>query len=357
MTLKKKHNVYFFVIIFFCVFCIQHNVVLACETERLIAQEIMTLKKNDRDIQRRCKIKDNYIKSLLCDIDKMNHIQLQKTFFSRGSQYFFLNIFPGIDNGFILLNEQQAPKLHAMIQLLADKMNIAKPVIFLSADEELYNAYASSLGKDLSLVVLGQKLLNKLCDKEIQAVLAHELAHIKHNHVLKLLGCSGAMLVLIFVTWKLLQTCNVLKKTDLFNIDTFKQFLFGSPYGQLVLISFIFGTLFTGIQLWLLRTLEKEADMESIKVTNDPQSFVNMIQKLEREVEDEKQMFEDEYAYLERKIDKLAKTCPLYADFLEFFAGMYYGEKQNAFDDQIERDNGTHPSLETRKTYGALENP
>ena len=48
--------------------------------------------------------------------------------------------------------------------------------------EDLDNAYTNLLGKT---VVLGKKLMEKLNDEQLLAVMAHEFAHLKKNQILK----------------------------------------------------------------------------------------------------------------------------------------------------------------------------
>src|SRR5690625_6289922 len=46
------------------------------------------------------------------------------------------------------------------------------------------NAYFTGIGKNKRIVFF-DTLLNRLDEEEVEAVLAHELGHFKHNHVLR----------------------------------------------------------------------------------------------------------------------------------------------------------------------------
>lgn len=60
------------------------------------------------------------------------------------------------------------------------------------------NAYFTGIGRHKRIVFF-DTLLNKLNDEEIEAVLAHELGHFKHRHILKRMVISFAMALVFFL--------------------------------------------------------------------------------------------------------------------------------------------------------------
>ena len=95
----------------------------------------------------------------------------------------FLNAF----NAYIV-SESVAPQCHATVERLCKKMGIQKPIIALSP--LLNNAAARSLPGMPSLIVLGAAYMSKLSDAECEAVIAHELGHIKENHFTQFVATS-----------------------------------------------------------------------------------------------------------------------------------------------------------------------
>ena len=63
------------------------------------------------------------------------------------------------------------------------------PTIFVTRDvtwkQGIFNACAQKLFASSGAIVIGQKLLRETTDAELEAVVAHELGHIKYNHVNK----------------------------------------------------------------------------------------------------------------------------------------------------------------------------
>ena len=319
-----------------------------------ISAEISFLKENDPDIKKRYEIKDDFIKSMLNSIDKAYLIESRDSWTSKTPYYFFLNIFPGYiiekshTGGLILLNEHQAPLLHTTVQKLCDKLKIPKPALFLSGDPELFNAYASSLCDNLSLLVIGEKLLHALSEEELESLFAHELTHIKKSHVPKMLAYSGISLAAtIFIIKKFCFPSNN-KKTE--NPGVTQTFI-TTPGGILLTIAGVsLGSEL--LQQILSRYFEKEADLTSIEITDNPEGFVNMIQKLEDNCQEKFDSYNKDYLYLQEKIEALRKDHPKYARYLNFFATMNHLDKLATLRAHKESNLGTHPSLTTRKEYG-----
>lgn len=100
---------------------------------------------------------------------------------------------------------EEAPTYHAIVERLCAQLNIEKPILCLSSS--FANACARNIPGLPGIVVFGTPLLNRLTDAECEAVLAHELGHLKHHHFAKLvafnIGCSILSLtsIGIFSEW------------------------------------------------------------------------------------------------------------------------------------------------------------
>lgn len=92
----------------------------------------------------------------------------------------------------IAITPEMMPELYAFIENLAQKSGIPTPTIFISLREKVFNAFAAKLLNGNGGILIEQKLLNELNDKQLEAVVAHEIGHIKHNHVNKMVGLSLA---------------------------------------------------------------------------------------------------------------------------------------------------------------------
>jgi heat shock protein HtpX len=80
------------------------------------------------------------------------------------------------------LSENENPKLHQMVADLSKKSGISKPQLMLS-QIPLPNAFAYGSPLTGSRVAVTEGLLKSLDDGEVEAVIGHELGHLKHRDV------------------------------------------------------------------------------------------------------------------------------------------------------------------------------
>jgi Zn-dependent protease with chaperone function len=90
----------------------------------------------------------------------------------------------------ILVEPDTMPALYSYVDTLCTKAKIATPTIFLTREESFFNAFAQKLFASTGGILIGQKLLLETSDEELEAIVAHEIGHIKHDHVNKMLALS-----------------------------------------------------------------------------------------------------------------------------------------------------------------------
>jgi heat shock protein HtpX len=76
----------------------------------------------------------------------------------------------------------EAPGLHSTLERLAAQAGVAKPKLFLIQDG-LPRAMAAGRGPRGSTIAVSTGLLSAMSPAELEAVLAHELAHVRHRDV------------------------------------------------------------------------------------------------------------------------------------------------------------------------------
>jgi heat shock protein HtpX len=81
------------------------------------------------------------------------------------------------------VSPQEAPGLHAMIEKLCIQADIPKPRIAV-ADTDLPNAFACGRSQKSATVCATTGIMRRLSPSELEGVMAHELAHVKHRDVL-----------------------------------------------------------------------------------------------------------------------------------------------------------------------------
>jgi heat shock protein HtpX len=86
-------------------------------------------------------------------------------------------------SGAKIVDREQAPALHDMIERLAAMADLPKPRVAI-IDSEVPNAFATGRNKKHAAVAVTTGLWNRLEPQEIEGVLAHELSHIVNRDVL-----------------------------------------------------------------------------------------------------------------------------------------------------------------------------
>jgi heat shock protein HtpX len=86
-------------------------------------------------------------------------------------------------SGAKVVDRDEAPALHDMIERLAGMADLPKPRVAI-IESEVPNAFATGRNKKHSAVAVTTGLWNRLEPQEVEGVLAHELSHIANRDVL-----------------------------------------------------------------------------------------------------------------------------------------------------------------------------
>jgi len=104
-------------------------------------------------------------------------------------------------SGAKVVSPEQAPELHAMVDKLCMQADLPKPKVAV-IDTEMPNAFATGRNPKNSAVAVTTGLWSGLEPREVEGVLAHELAHIANRDVLIMtLASSFAMLAGLLTRW------------------------------------------------------------------------------------------------------------------------------------------------------------
>jgi Zn-dependent protease with chaperone function len=328
-----------------------------------IAAEIKALYDNP-DFKKRTELKDSFVKYLLNFVDKVKALESKQGFCGKTWYHFFYTFFlgvlvePALPGGLILLNSDQTPKLHTRLKELCKKLSIPVPMIFLVQDEKFFNAAAASFSHGTSFIIIGESLLKKLSEAELNNLLAHELAHIKHNHLPKrLLLNIGVLSTFIFVILKCFQHYQS-KNEPVILVPALEVEVVGPLDKKALLLSL--AAVFACLGLIFApalysRTTEKEADMTALKVTQDKQGFIGVMEGFEGYLDGELDHIKQECDFVVNYAEKLGENQSGFKSFIKFLANFYYNGFQMLVKETKEGDSllATHPSLKVRKEYGA----
>ncbi len=100
-----------------------------------------------------------------------------------GAQYYFSDRVVLAASGAHIVGEDEAPELHSLIERLCAMADLPKPKVAI-ADSPVPNAFATGRNEKHAVVAVTSSLLQRLDEPEIEAVLAHELSHVKNRDML-----------------------------------------------------------------------------------------------------------------------------------------------------------------------------
>jgi len=95
-------------------------------------------------------------------------------------QYFYSDKMVLWTTGAHLVSESEAPQLHGMITRLCAIADLPKPQVAI-VRSSVPNAFATGRSQNKAVVAVTTGILDKLSTAELEAVLAHELSHVKNR--------------------------------------------------------------------------------------------------------------------------------------------------------------------------------
>lgn len=117
-----------------------------------------------------------------------------------GLQYLISPAIVGLTMRIRWVNEQEEPRLHAIVTELAEKARIPKPKVGIS-EINVPNAFAYGRSQKDGRVCVTRGILNLLSEEELKAVLGHELSHIKHRDMVIMTLLSVIPMILYWLAW------------------------------------------------------------------------------------------------------------------------------------------------------------
>lgn len=99
------------------------------------------------------------------------------------AQFFFSDTLVLWSTGGRVITEQEEPHLHETVSRLCAIANLPKPKIAI-VDSNVPNAFATGRSQGNAVVAVTTSLKQRLSQPELEAVLAHELSHVKNRDML-----------------------------------------------------------------------------------------------------------------------------------------------------------------------------
>jgi heat shock protein HtpX len=183
-------------------------------------------------------------------------------------QYFFSDKLVLWSTGSRVIQEDEYPELHQMVEKLCREADLPKPRIAIM-QSPVPNAFATGRSPRHAVVACTDSIMRLLSRDELEAVLAHELSHVKNRDILTMTIASFiAMLAAIIM----------------------QNFLFASLFSRrgdgagawiiAGIVAAIVWLVATLLMMALSRYREFAADRGSAYITNNPRALMSALNKI-----------------------------------------------------------------------------
>jgi heat shock protein HtpX len=198
-------------------------------------------------------------------------------------QYFFSDKIALYSMGGKIVSREQAADLHGIVDRLVAMADMPKPLVAV-AESDIPNAFATGRNEKHAVVCITSGLWRRLDEKEVEAVLAHELSHVAHRDVAVMTIASFLGILAGLLT-------RMLYLTGLFggfgnnrsNNNNSGGNLFMVEIGMLLVSAVIYMISFILIRT-LSRYRELAADRSGAILIGQPQVLASALQKVSGEI-------------------------------------------------------------------------
>ena len=171
------------------------------------------------------------------------------------------------------VTEREAPQLYRLVRKLTQNAVLPMPKVYV-IDNPNPNAFATGRNPQNAAVAVTTGILRILNDDELEGVLAHELAHVKHRDILLATIVATFVGTITFISrmagWTMMFAGGSRDREDNGNLVASLVLMIVAPIAALLL------------QLAISRSREFMADEGGAKISGKPLSLASALRKLEQ---------------------------------------------------------------------------
>ena len=171
-----------------------------------------------------------------------------------------------------IIGPDDAPQLYEMVDRLRQRAGLPMPTVAVAASQQP-NAFATGRNPEHAVVCVTAGILQALPPRELEGVIAHELAHIRHRHML--VGTVAATLA-----GAVAMLGSVVRWGMIFGGFGGRDDRDGHPIVLLVM-AILAPVAAMIVQLAISRQNEFQADATAAGITRDPMGLASALQRIE----------------------------------------------------------------------------
>lgn len=184
-------------------------------------------------------------------------------------QYYFSDKLVLAASGAHVIQSAQAPELFGIVQRLVQQADLPMPRIAI-IDTQMPNAFATGRNPRNAVIAVTSGLLRQLSNPELEAVLAHEMTHIR-NHDMVVMTMAGS--VAAVASW-------VVQMGFWFGLGDNRNRNGGNGFAGLLIVSLAVSVISQVLVLALSRYREYAADRGSAILTGAPEQLEAALVKI-----------------------------------------------------------------------------